>query len=291
MLITGYFLCSTNIRTCRKPLELLIQVIVYQLLLYLILSSFGVLNFSYARLIRKFIPAQWFITLYVVLYAISPYINIIVNRLSNKDWKVFFIIWLSLFSIIPMILGIMDSRNIPIGDINPNGMMKNTAGYSIINFITLYSIGAFIRVNNIAERVSRKYALLTAIFCVLLLWGLRFIPINSSPWHIAGWYDNIIMILLASSLFVLFKNLHFKSKGVNNIAKASLTVFIIHNSLFRFVDTSATLRLPIVLTLLHIMAFVMFVFLVAFILNVIYTFISKRYMNFLDKYSINYFDN
>ena len=291
VLISGYFLCTTDKRTLKKPFELIAQLILYSLVIYLALSAFGVVEFSGKGLVRQFIPANWFVTLYVVLYVLSPYINAVTGRFSKKGWTVFFVVWLSLFSLIPMLLGIFESFGVPIADINPYGMMGNTAGYSLVNFVTLYCVGSYLRVRKVEERISLKAVLLTVFICVLLLWGLRFVPIHSAPWHIAGWYDNIVMILMAASLFVVFKKIHLKSVVVNRIAGASFAVFIIHCSLFSLIDPAEILKLPVPAALLRIAAFTVFVFVVAFVLSFVFRPLVRKALCFLDKYTIPYFDN
>ena len=290
ILITGFFMCKNDKRTIGKPLSLLIQVTFFSVLIYLILCVFTVESFSIKVLIRRLIPANWFITLYIVLYLISPYINTVVVRFSKREWSSFLIIILVLFSIAPMFLGISESVGLPLKALSTIGNAGNAAGYSIINFITLYCIGAYIRLMTVHEKFSLKTSIIIAVACALLLWGLRFLPIHSTPWHIAGWYDNILVILLASSLFLTFKKIHFSSKVVNYIAKAAITVYIIHYSLFKLVDPSKTLQLPIYGALLHIFAFIIVVFVISIVLNFIYNTLSKKTIDRFDMYRIPYYD-
>ena len=84
VLITGYFLCTTNKRSVAKPIVLLMQVVFYALVIYVVLILCGVESFSLKHLVGKLIPANWFITLYIVLFLISPYINVVINKFTEK---------------------------------------------------------------------------------------------------------------------------------------------------------------------------------------------------------------
>ena len=291
VLITGYFLCTSYKRTIRKPLDLLIQVSLFSVTIYLSLILLGAESFSIKGLLGNIVPDDWFISLYVVLYLISPYINAGFCTMTKKDWKVFLIIIVSLFSISPTLLGITESFGVRLTALSTIGIGGNAAGYTLINFITLYCIGAYIRLFNISDRVSFKKTSIAITICVILLWLIRFIPINSTPWHIAGWYDNILVIILASSLFITFKKLKFRSKMINALALASLTVYIIHYPLFKLVNPVQTLHMPIAFALLHIALFVISLLAIAFIMNFIYSRCSAKYMGFFDKYRVPYFEN
>lgn len=290
VLITGYFLCATNKRSIGKPLGLLLQVVFYALVIYVVLMLCGVESFSVKHLVGKLVPANWFITLYVVLFLISPYINVVINNFTEKDWKVFLITVLTFFSICPMILGVTESFGYPLDSLSTIGHTGNAAGYSLINFITLYCVGAYIRLCDITEKVSAKVTIIIATACAIILWLMRMIPINSTPWHIAGWYDNIFCIVLAASLFITFKKIQISNGIINAVAKAALSVYIIHYSLFVLVNPVKTLQLPVYLTLLHILLFIIFTFVVALVLFHLYNLLFKRLIKILDKHNIPYFE-
>ena len=72
VIITGYFLCSTQNRSLGKPLNLLFQVSLYSAILTFGLFLTGQADFSTKELIASAVPSNWFITLYVILYSKHP---------------------------------------------------------------------------------------------------------------------------------------------------------------------------------------------------------------------------
>ena len=289
-MITGYFLCTSQHRSIGKPIGLLLQISIYSCLVYLVLSAFKVYPFSIRSIIGCCIPSNWFITLYIVIYLISPCINIALGKLSNRGWKVLISILLILFSGIPMILGCIENIGINLSGLSTSGRGGNQAGYTLVNFVVLYCIGACIRKNELDKKIKHSKSFIVIIISALVLWGWRFIPMNIKPWHMAGWYDNILVILLAASALIFFKRLKFRSSFVNYIAKSAFTVYIIHIPLFLLVSPKDVLQLPMLQMLCTIVIIICCIYVIAIVMYKLYEFFCIKTIKYLDKYSIEYFD-
>lgn len=286
VIITGYFLCSTQNRSLGKPLNLLFQVSLYSAILTFGLFLTGQADFSTKELIASAVPSNWFITLYVILYILSPYLNVVYSNLtSTRKWVVFLFILITMFSIWPMALGLASHYGFQLHGLSTYGHGGNHAGYTLINFITLFSIGAFCRKNDLMSKLNNKVLLLSILCFVLLLWGFRFIPINTEPWHMAGWYDNILVILLSTFLFLFFKNMHFNSRFINSFAKASFPCYIIHGILLGLISTESVLTLPLFESLGYVLVFIIGVYLIAWCLSTVYSYSIGRVFKQLDKIS------
>lgn len=276
VMITGYFMCTSNKRTLGKPLFLLLQIIAYSIVLYLVFVLFRYQPWSVKSLIGKFIPVNWFITLYLVLYFLSPYLNIIIGRLNIKEFRTLLVVMLLFFSIWPMVMGVTSSFGFSFEGLSTVGRGGNNAGYTFINFVSLYLVGAYIRLNKMDEKVTAKRTLFISAMCGILLWGLRMLPIDSEPWHIAGWYDNILVILLAASLLVLFKKMKFKNTIINTISKAAFTVYIIHSSFIPLFDTYSIIREPLYIAIPLILLFIVMIYVIALILWKIFSLCTRK---------------
>lgn len=277
IIITGYYMCSSQVRSVGKPLNLLLQVSFCGVILATIFYVAGFPGYTVKKIVTSAIPLNWFITLYVVIYIISPYLNVVYRNLASKKlWTVFIIMMIILFSIWPSLLGVAQHFGYPLDALSTYGRGGNNAGYTIVNFVTLYSIGAFLRVNEIEGKIKNKVLIIFILFCVIILWGMRFIPINTTPWHIAGWYDNIFVILLSVFLFLLFKQFHFRNRIINNLAKASFTCFIIHGFLLGLVNQEKVLSWSLVNTLGYIFVFLCVTYMIAWCLYQIYTICFRR---------------
>lgn len=291
VLISGYFMCMSNKRTLGKPLSLLIQVVVYSLIVYLIFVFCGFSDWSIKHLIGSIIPNNWFITLYIVLYFISPYLNIVISKLSIKDFKKLLIFVLLFFSIWPMILGVASSMGYDFWGMSTVGRGGNNAGYTIVNFITLYFVGAYLRITEMDKKVSIVRTMIVVLLCGFQLWGLRMLPINTQPSHIAGWYDNILVILLAASLLIAFKKMSINSNVINTLSKASFTVYIIHISFLPLLDTKSIISGPLYITIPTILIFIVTIYAIAFVLWWCFDLSSRRIQQHFDKIELMNYSN
>ena len=104
ILISGYFLCRSSKRQLIKPIELIIQVIFFSVVLYIVKICVGAETLTIKGLIMTLVPSNWFVILYSTLYIISPYINILLEQLSGKQKKKMVIVLFAIFSVWPTIV-------------------------------------------------------------------------------------------------------------------------------------------------------------------------------------------
>ena len=76
VLISGYFMSKSQKRNIIKPLQLIVQVIIFSEAAYLIKCAAGSAVLSLKSLFSHLIPCNYFVILYVALYFISPFLNI-----------------------------------------------------------------------------------------------------------------------------------------------------------------------------------------------------------------------
>lgn len=290
LVIMGYFSCLSSKRTLGKPISLIIQMSFYGIVLYSILTLLGYHTWSIKDFVWSAVPYSWFVTLYLVMFFISPYINLIISNLSRREWKWFLGFFITFYSIWPMVLGIIESINKYYEAWSTIGRCGDFAGYHIITFILMYCIGSCIRLNKIDEKMSLRHALCGLTAMILIDFCLRLIPINSTPWHIARWYSNIFVIGMTFYSFILFKKLRIKSSIINTFATCAFTIYLIHTKLFIVVDTVSVIRQPIPLSLATILCFIIVVCVISFILYKVYSLLFGRAISNLDKYKIPYFD-
>ena len=222
ILISGYFNINSKSINVSRLLKILIQTIVYSFMcevFYAICSS----NFDYKRIIRAFIPSNYYVILYITLMMIAPYINVIINNLSKNGVKKLIVIAFSIFSIYPTVVEVFEEIiNRQIIGLSSISMTGSGAGYTIVNFILMYIMGASIRKLNV-ENINRDH--LIFILCigwiVIFLWGKIFV-------NTAYMYCNPIVILESVCVFCFFLKLKVNSTLINIIAPASFSCYLIH---------------------------------------------------------------
>lgn len=239
VLVTGYYQSTSKFKL-KKLFELLLTLWFYQVGIVLIGTGLGWFHFTPLRLIFELSPfsifTYWFINVYLILYCLSPFLNQFIGGLNQKMYKRLLFVLFFLFSVLTSIYG--------------GQLFNNSSGYSPINFIMLYLIGAYFRRFPITESKFVKgntrqknglilLGLFTLCFSLNFLMG-RFAGdlVSHGNWvgeigmriaNIIFAYDNVFVVLGATFYFLFFGTLNIKSKWINRIASSALDVYMIHD--------------------------------------------------------------
>ena len=239
IMISGYFLCSSQKRTWDKPVYLLLLLWIINITTYVINSYLvggGISVVTIAHIILP--PANYFVVLYLILYIISPYINIVLNKLNDRERFIMVIIFIIAFSVYPTL---MDSYQLIMHKeymgINPIGAWGQQHGYTIVGFALCYILGAWLKQNNFTSQIKNWKIILLIVFTVLgiYMWfnieahtvlkgTTRLIEYNALS------YSNPLVLALTFFFLLLFTNLHFNSKLINTLAKSTFVCYIFHLS-------------------------------------------------------------
>lgn len=134
VLITGYFMVNAEFK-CEKLLRIYAQVLFYSIAIALIVKYVLHLELSTGWL-KAVLPITrreyWFATVYLGLYILSPFMNILIRNLDRRIFMRLLLILGVLFSVIPQFL-------------YANNWLEDGGAYGIVWFIFLYLIGAYIR--------------------------------------------------------------------------------------------------------------------------------------------------
>jgi len=268
---SGYFLCNTQKRTLSKPFFLLVQVIIMQQLCYFMGVLLNNVPFKATTVVSNFLPQNWFITLYIVLYFVSPYVNIVLNCLDEKKNKVFLGLVVFLFSIYPACLVAFEC--LTGKEFASMNTIESTAipnGYSIINFVLLYIIGAFLR-----RCYNTKFSKISGLVIYSINVAVIFVLSVILP-QIAFQYYSPFVILCAVSLFLVFKEMKFNNRIVNYVSKSTFTVFLLHFIVLQNINIQEFVQKNVGIMLLHIIFALMAVWAVCVVINEIYSLIINQ---------------
>ncbi len=221
ILITGYFMCKSNI-SLKKFLKLLIEVEFYKVFIYLIFVLTGYSNFELKSFIMSIIPvtsiANNFVGCYLVFYLLIPFINVLIDKLPRKQHLILIIVLLFTYSL--------------LGNIPKIHIVMN---YLSLYFM-IYLIGSYIRLYGIKILDDKKKCYMVNLFLIILSVGSIFLGmIIYQKYNLKMLYyfisdsNKILAILLSISIFYLFKNMKMKnSKFINVIASSIFGVLLIH---------------------------------------------------------------
>lgn len=292
ILLTGYFQCEKK-TSLKKILNLILTVWFYKSSIAIIFYYFTNIKITKLELFKELLPIDmrdyWFVNCYIALYIISPYLNILIEKIKQKDFRNLLIVGFILFSIIPIITG--------------NTTISND-GYTIINFIYLYYLGAYLKKFppeknyhfKIYSNNKRKtiFFSTTFILCIISFLSYYFskeliLSKNSLTEFIGTNYfvnyrsfSNPIIIIQTLTYFLFFKSLNIKSKFINKLAKNSIDVYLLHENYYIFIviykilkTTNWYIKYGGIKTLILIIIFSIIVYIICYLISIIKDFIFK----------------
>lgn len=234
ILISGYYSYKSKFKIS-KLLSLNNSIWFYVVIFTLIGLLFLGINYNNTDLLKAFLPITfddyWFMTNFLLLYLLSPFINKIIDNISKKQHLILLIILFIVFSILPTY---SNEEFFMIGH-----------GYSLYSFIFIYLIGAFLGKYKIDIKVKCLIPIFIGTILLNILQyyvGWHFIYVNNSLLYYLGEslansvldYSNPLIIIQAISFFLLFTKISIKSKFINFISSCVLGVYLIHdNEVFR----------------------------------------------------------
>ncbi len=270
VLISGYFLIEKTSFSLRKAVDLVVITAYYGVMGYIVGVFSGVTPFTIKGLFYSFFPFflgnRWFVETYIILILLVPFINKVLRNLENSSYKILLIIQLSIFSVWYSI-----GASSPILD----------DGYGIINFITLYMLGAYYKLFKdecLLLRVS-KYRLLSGyIACTVITFILS---IFIYPFGYA--FTTNILAALFIFIFFLKWDLGYNSI-INSMSTAAFDVYYVHSDMY----TSRLLIYDLLkgnlfVDSIYMIPHLTFVIIVLYLLGMI----SHRLRNYLFSISIN----
>ena len=240
VLTTGYFQSKSKFRQS-KVWSTINANWFYRVVIVIILTSIGAISLSKVEFLKQIFiiditDSYWFIKMYIALYLISPFLNKLINQLTKREYTKLLIILTVILSIIPYFTG-------------EQGFSNN--GYTIQHFIYLYFIGGYLRKFPVAKsylfkRCSKqlKQVIFVAIFIICAI--LNYIiyissqslnnvnslvnDITNNLLLMSRAYSNPITIVQTVAFVLFFETLDIRSKIINNLAKLTLGVYLIHDN-------------------------------------------------------------
>lgn len=220
VMITGYFMCTSNI-SLKKFLKLFLEVEIYRVVIYLIFLTTGYEGFSLKSLLKQILPiahiGSGFVDSYLVFFLLIPFLNILIKGMTEKQHISLVMICVMVFSVLPSV-----SISVQIGYVGWFSII-----YFIASYIRLYSKKIF---------ENRTFWGMCTVCLILLSWlsVMACAWMNSKGMKISFFYfvndcNKVLAVTTAVATFLFFKNLHLRySKIINQMAAATFGVLLIH---------------------------------------------------------------
>lgn len=219
VLITGYFMCKSEI-TLQKFLKLLFQVIFYMVMVNAVLVGGGKETLSRETLLSDlqllFDVSYCFTSCFIFFYLFIPFLNILVNNMTQKQHKYLVILCLIVYT------GI---STLKLGEVSMN---------YVVWFCILYFISSYIRLYGLFQRLhwglvvgGALFFAIASIMVTVLING--YFGKDWNPYHLVSDSNKLLAVVLSVSLFMFFKDLRIpQSKWINRIAQSCFGVLLIH---------------------------------------------------------------
>lgn len=288
VLISGYFMCTNNKRYLIKPLQLIFQVSVFSSGTYILRVFTEEVEFSACSLFRCMIPQNYFVILYITLYLISPYINLVMESINIKQFKRMLAMLLLVFSVYPSMVDVGTEllKNKLLG-LSSIGAWGSQYGYTIINFALMYIVGGFLRKYDVDKYVKYKRSIIIGILsCSIILtaWARVNDYIGFFDERSAWEYCNPIIIIESILLFLLFNKITLKeSKLINSFAKASFTVFLMHTIFLPKINIQRYVNQNTIVLLGHLVLSSVAIYLICWMIHKIYDGLTTPLFNLLNR--------
>ncbi len=288
VIITGYFLCKTNERDFLKPLGLVAQVVIFGLLFFSQIRIVIPASANIDVLFEFLFSSNWYVYVFLALYLISPFINVMWERLNNSGKRILLLFSIVLFTIYPTLIDIVKYwSGRQLNGSSTIGLEGSQAGYTIVNFVVLYLIGASIR-DKVSVAPKKGKILFSYLICLCLNMAWAYadgIREGKNIYDTIAWnYSNPLVIAQAALLFMLFKDINIKNnKLINTLAGASFTVYILHLRFIGLFAIDKYVQGNPVRMIGHIIVCVIVLYLVCTILYFVYSLVSKPVSKFISK--------
>lgn len=221
VLITGYFMCKSNI-TIKKFLKLLLEVEFYKVAIYLIFVVSGYEVVSVSGIIKAILPITSietnFTGCFLVFYLCIPFLNILVRNMNEMQH-------LKLIGLIFFIYVFMGT--IPKLSVTMNYVSWFACLYFIASYIRVYPKKIFEKTKfwGASMAVTAGICIMSVLCCILL--GARFD--KQIAYFFVTDSNTFLAVCMGVSSFLFFKNWSIRqNKVINTVASSTFGVLLIH---------------------------------------------------------------
>lgn len=233
VLISGYFMAESKF-TFKKLAILWLQILFYSWVIGVICFATGLVGVEQKSLYELIFIAfpvtsahYWFATVYVLLFALSPFLNVCIANMNRKQHKACIAVAVIVFSAWNTVLPFTNA-------------LTDREGMDIPWFICLYVIAAYLKKYPDCIKGKKVWYLLGYFSCstLVFLFGFGCMLAEKTIGKLGGYatmlyaYNSLAVLASSLCLFVYFTKLKISGKGIGNVintvAAATFGVYLIH---------------------------------------------------------------
>ncbi len=224
VMVSGYFLVDLNFKMSRM-IRTWTYACFYSIVITLLFMSMQLVPFSIVALGKCFFPistdAYWFVTQYIGLLILSPFLAILVKQLSYKQY-----LWLLIGSAFICLALIPDF---------PLAKRFHVAhGNSVWSFAYLFLVAGFIK--HYQKKIPMAWLMTAALLVTLLTIGSEvFFGYQNDSIHLFWLNYNGIPFVLSVIVFIIIRQMQISESGIWKIlvklAPYTFGIYLIHDHL------------------------------------------------------------
>lgn len=267
LLITGYFMCTSNI-TLRKFLKLMLWIYIYNVFIFIIFLSCGYETLRPTRIIQILSPV-WgfnsnFTSCFIGFWLTIPFWNILIKNMTKRQHEILLCLLLGMYTIL---------GSVPKFDVAMN---------YVTWFGVIYLISSYMRLYPHPIMSNKRLWMMLTISSILISIGSMvfmsyFFGHKGATFFVSD-SNKILAVIVAISSFLWFKNMNISySKLINTIGASTFGVLLIHANSYAMiqwlwkdtVDCVGHYYLPPFHMVLYILSSVVIIFIVCTIIDII----------------------
>lgn len=224
VLVSGYFLVNAKFKVSRI-IRTWVSALFYSVIITTMFLLLSLEPWSIVTLGKSFFPlstdAYWFVTQYIGLLILSPFLAMLVRQLSYRQYVALLIgMGLMVLSVIP---------DFPLGK-----RFSISHGNSVWSFVYLFFIAGFIRLH--LKRIPMGKLVVTVLGLALLTMVSEMVlGIHNGVGHLLWFNYNGILLFLSVAVFVFIRQQQIPETGIWSlmvkVAPYTFGVYLIHDHL------------------------------------------------------------
>ena len=234
VMVSGYFMVKSGRTRTIKVLQLWGQAFFYIVGIWLIFHkringmNSMVQDTLKGKLFFLSSGVQWFISTYIVMYLLSPYLNAMLGALSRNACRRMLVLTGILWCLIPTISWI------------PGFVVTEFQGSDLTFFLFLYCLGAYLRLYHESDSkgagrwflcAAGTAALCVGIIIAVDIWNNKTMGKLRLLDYLFNYQNHVLILLLSLFLFLGFKELKVaNSPFINLVSSLTFGIYLIHDN-------------------------------------------------------------
>ena len=231
ILISGYY--GIKSLSYKKLVSFWLFLLFYSLFGEILVQTIND-SFDVRGIIKAFFPIytrrSWFMSTYFLLMIFSPWINRIVESLSEVEFLKLCFAFFTIFSLIPSCIG---------------WTFFNDSGKGIGNLFFIYLVGQYFSKYLSKYKINKTYC----IYVGLTVFGvMMFLTTIKTVWKrevgIEGPFyrdASVLTVILSVTIFLFFIKCSISSRVINFIARRGMCIFLIDGIIIKFILSSISI--------------------------------------------------